>query len=517
MKCVCTADCVRSCLLVATLLLGSAVAAQTVSLSSHKCIDEENKLEDEHRVCFFYDVFYFQGRLHYVSEDPKVVIPKISVRHGASNEHNGFLNPVVIHPSAVNFTQFSKVIQYGPETDVYLWSTVPENNWFHQTGEYMPTLHNTICKYLGRCTYADRRGLVLFEIFPGDFPWAPWLQDLVSCFSENPKVNVGGSRASVGQFISKALAGVGPECRARLFCGGASPLYHGRWPVPAPALRLFRERMGTCVGYDPARRAAVDPLRLVVVDRYYASARHLLNLDQIMGALRERYGSIANITLHYMEDMSARDQIRLWAGADLVVHVHGATQGSWEFLSTNAVVVHVVQRPSSGHDDSYARQWVSDLLDVTNITYFPVTNPKMTHAHLRTDVVRGKWGAVWDSLTPDQKLGVLEREDCKALGDDLWNTCAMWWIHKNLDLVLRLDLLLPQVDAAVQELYSRTGRTPPPGFPPPLPPPQPPRHASWGVNRRRRRLLQGSGGRRLTDSTSGLARGPGQKRLPPLS
>lgn len=31
-------------------------------------------------------------------------------------------------------------------------------------------------------------------------------------------------------------------------------------------------------------------------------------------------------------------------------------------------------------------------------------------------------------------------------------------IHKNLDLVLRLDLLLPQVDAAVQELYSRTGR-----------------------------------------------------------
>lgn len=41
------------------------------------------------------------------------------------------------------------IIEYGEDTDVYLWSTVPENNWFHQAGEYMPTLSNTLCKYLG--------------------------------------------------------------------------------------------------------------------------------------------------------------------------------------------------------------------------------------------------------------------------------------------------------------------------------------------------------------------------------
>lgn len=40
-------------------------------------------------------------------------------------------------------------------------------------------------------------------------------------------------------------------------------------------------------------------------------------------------------------------------------------------------------------------------------------------------------------------------------------------MHKNLNLVLRPELLLPQVDAAVLELFAKLGKTPPLGFPPP--------------------------------------------------
>lgn len=57
--------------------------------------------------------------------------------------------------------------------------------------------------------------------------------------------------------------------------------------------------------------------------------------------------------------MTAREQIHLWASADLVVHVHGATQGSWQFLPGNATVVHIVQHPGGViHDNQYADQWV---------------------------------------------------------------------------------------------------------------------------------------------------------------
>lgn len=39
-------------------------------------------------------------------------------------------------------------------------------------------------------------------------------------------------------------------------------------------------------------------------------------------------------------------------------------------------------------------------------------------------------------------------------------------MHKNLNLVMRPELLLPQVDAAVVELHAKLGRPLPPGFPP---------------------------------------------------
>jgi hypothetical protein len=57
--------------------------------------------------------------------------------------------------------------------------------------------------------------------------------------------------------------------------------------------------------------------------------------------------------------MSGREQALLWASADMVVHVHGAAQGSWLFLPRQAVVVHVVQHPGGViHDNSYAEQLV---------------------------------------------------------------------------------------------------------------------------------------------------------------
>ncbi len=42
--------------------------------------------------------------------------------------------------------------------------------------------------------------------------------------------------------------------------------------------------------------------------------------------------------------------------------------------------------------------------------------------------------------------------------------------HKNINLVLRPEILVPQMDAAVAELYSKLGRPLPAGFPKPFDP-----------------------------------------------
>ncbi len=61
--------------------------------------------------------------------------------------------------------------------------------------------------------------------------------------------------------------------------------------------------------------------------------------------------------------MSVGQQVALWSTADIVIHMHGAAQGSWQFLPHNAVVVHVVPFPRGVvHDTQFADKWVSGLV-----------------------------------------------------------------------------------------------------------------------------------------------------------
>lgn len=59
-----------------------------------------------------------------------------------------------------------------------------------------------------------------------------------------------------------------------------------------------------CLGFITAARCAAS-----------STARHILNIGQIMELLKERYGSIAKISLHYMEVRIGRTCFGL-CGAD---------------------------------------------------------------------------------------------------------------------------------------------------------------------------------------------------------
>lgn len=46
------------------------------------------------------------------------------------------------------------------------------------------------CTLSGRCYYNQTRGMQLVEVYPdlSHITWAPWVKELVTCYSDMPKV-----------------------------------------------------------------------------------------------------------------------------------------------------------------------------------------------------------------------------------------------------------------------------------------------------------------------------------------
>ena len=113
----------------------------------------------------------------------------------------------------------------------------------HHIGELLPSLHNTLCQFLGRCTADNTTGLHLFDLFPPlqrllkaqsraaakegsvqPLRWPAWMDEGTACFAEAPKTYIGDAVLRGGVvLVRRALVGVGPDCRARMFCN-ADPL-----------------------------------------------------------------------------------------------------------------------------------------------------------------------------------------------------------------------------------------------------------------------------------------------------
>ena len=106
----------------------------------------------------------------------------------------------------------------------------------HQLSEFLPTLHNTLCNYLGRCTADNTSGLAVFTATPpveaqqqrqqlngswAPLPWRPWLEEAVACFAGRTLMWVGDKAIDGTLFlVRRAMVGVGDECRARAYCRG---------------------------------------------------------------------------------------------------------------------------------------------------------------------------------------------------------------------------------------------------------------------------------------------------------
>ncbi|KAL4423837.1 hypothetical protein ABPG75_001138 [Micractinium tetrahymenae] len=390
------------------------------------------------------------------------------------------LAPIVVTPNSLpaGVSEAPVWDLRGSDDEVYLWHARWPFNYYHSMGEYMPTLHGTLCKHMGRCTYGSGARLQLIQLQAPEpewqaqqaeraaltgrlerVPYPPYYDQALACFSPAPMrwINDTAIRDRL-VLVRRALVGVGGECRAvRTF---SSPDFR---PLAPRLYASYRARMGACLGFDPGARAPVQPRpSILLVDRRYESDRHIINLQGVVEALQRRYGGGADVRLAYMEGLTVREQAQLWNRQSIVIHLHGAALGSWAFLPHGAVAVQVsTQAEGNQHDTNFSQDLVTHLRPVTNVSCVDVANTDVHFARRRSEELFKD--PVWQTLTAEQKIELLEHGRCSPdLSLEASDACMLSWLLWLVDIIVPTGLLLNGTDAALRELYGKRGVPSPP-------------------------------------------------------
>ncbi len=95
-------------------------------------------------------------------------------------------------------------------------------------------------------------------------------------------------------------------------------------------MRLWRERLGACLGFDTQAQAPLSPPQVLLVDRPRLQARHMVNADQLTAAAQKAFSGLANVSMQYME-VRLRGSLAQWLKLSVrgcMAHPRGQ-QGGW--------------------------------------------------------------------------------------------------------------------------------------------------------------------------------------------
>ena len=113
------------------------------------------------------------------------------MQRGPDPRKNLWLELVVVAPDAAASLPLPPQQQWvrldQPGQEAYLWFVQQGFNYYHAVGEELPSLANTLCRHLGRCTYANRTGLHVFAGGADKKPH-PKLVDTLRCITDVPLV-----------------------------------------------------------------------------------------------------------------------------------------------------------------------------------------------------------------------------------------------------------------------------------------------------------------------------------------
>ncbi len=104
------------------------------------------------------------------------------------------------------------------------------------------------------------------ELYPA------WVREAVACLSDRPLHHINGTALRSQLYLVRtAWLGLGPRCRGKP--AGCYEPGSGHLPPTPELTAAWRTLVNRCFGQDPARRAALEPLQLLLVDRLYAAGR----------------------------------------------------------------------------------------------------------------------------------------------------------------------------------------------------------------------------------------------------
>jgi hypothetical protein len=194
--------------------LGHPLPAEIQGLqSSYHCAPLEAGQHPEHRVCFLKNLLLFNGSLVYLGPDARS-IPPINTEYWLGGTLQQWMT---------NYTSI-ELLEPRPERVVTvnkaaLTDWIFYHNYFHVFAEYLPSLHNVLCKHWGDCTFNPNSDLDIILLTPGidvNRSRDAVHTDAAACVTSKPisatSATINNTHTAV--LIKEAIAGWGPECRA---------------------------------------------------------------------------------------------------------------------------------------------------------------------------------------------------------------------------------------------------------------------------------------------------------------
>ena len=181
--------------------------------SSYTCAPLEAGQHPDHRVCFFKNLLVFNGSLVYLGGDARS-IPTVNTEYWLGGELQDWLT---------NFTSID-LLQPRPQHVVTINKAALTDwpfyhNYFHVFAEYLPSLHNVLCKYWNDCTFDPHTDLDILLLTPGihsNHSRDAVSTDAARCMTAKPisAISTTVNNTHTAVLIKDAIAGWGPECRA---------------------------------------------------------------------------------------------------------------------------------------------------------------------------------------------------------------------------------------------------------------------------------------------------------------
>ncbi|EFN52264.1 expressed protein [Chlorella variabilis] len=414
--------------------------------------------DPNHRVCEFSSLILHRGNAYYLTDDQELQLPTVDVTyHPAADEKYA---PTVLHRSAAGFLLEGENEWFSVPLS-WLWKVTKRwDNLAHHFGEDAVTLHNTLCRHLGECSYPPRREVQLFLLHSRQRGalLAPVNATLARCVTGWPPVYRDDSRLERKTvLLDKAWSGIGPDCHAQRGC--SSETEYGaerqdkRAGMAADALQVWRERLGACYGLDVHTPAPVQNKIVLILDRPYEAGRHMLNVRSVEKFVRQRFPG-DDVRLQYFEDVPFPDQLRIMGSVSILVMVHGSAIALWPFLPPKAVAIHI--SPDAESTDSLQRVWAEAYVrywGFTGLSFVPLNNSDPSRQHMRWEVISKQED--YQRLSDADKVALLDRGECP---EQLSKTCSFHWKRQELSLVLDLSHLGWALDTAEADLLRKAGK-----------------------------------------------------------